>query len=239
MINRVTQCGGSGFRYAAVVAAMLMIIAACGDSDDPTSSATTNSTPAPSESSAAPTTAPATSAVASTEAPATTAAAPDTSVAPSTTTTVVEQFSTDVSPRMGEAQGEPSGQLVDVRMARQDGFDRFVLEFAGTGTPSYRVEYTEGPIVRTNEDVVDVAGTSLLRVIAFPARTFDFEDPDFAKTYEGPEVITSDTLRIIEAVFVEDFEANMEWILGMDAEAGFEVTVLNDPPRIVVDVTND
>ena len=123
-----------------------------------------------------------------------------------------------------------------MRMAAQEGFDRFVLEFAGTGTPTYFVRYVDGPVTDTSGAEIAVEGSALLSVVAFPARTFDFEDPDFAKTYEGPLVIRSDTRHIIEAKFIEDFEATMEWVLGLESQTGFEVSVLNDPPRLVVDV---
>lgn len=221
------------FGFVALTVASVFALAACSDSDDPASS---EATVAPSDDTAATTAAP-TTAVSTTAAP--TTAAP-TTAAPSSTVpaTTTAPFSTDQSDRTGDSQGEQSGQLVDVRMARQDGFDRFVLEFAGTGIPMWRVNYVEGPINDTGDRVVDVDGEALLSVIAFPARRVDIEDPDFTPTYDGPERILSDTLNIIEAVFVEDFEANMQWVLGLSSAAGFEVSTLSDPPRIVVDVAN-
>ena len=61
---------------------------------------------------------------------------------------------------------------------------------------------------------------------------------DFAPTYLGPKEITADTINLQQAVFVEDFEANMHWVLGLDAHTGFEVSTLRDPPRVIVDVSH-
>ena len=58
-----------------------------------------------------------------------------------------EPFSTDMSARTGPSVGAQSGQLVDVRLAGQEGFDRFVLEIDGTGTPQFWVQYVERPVL--------------------------------------------------------------------------------------------
>jgi hypothetical protein len=150
-----------------------------------------------------------------------------------------EPFSTDTSDRTGDAVGDQSGQLVAVRMAGHDGFDRFVLELDGTGTPQYWVSYVERPVYDIPGNEVDVDGEFVLQVVAFPARRVDIEDPDFTPTYDGPLTVTSDTSNIVEAVFVGDFEATMEWVLGLRHETGFEVFTLTDPPRLVVDVSHD
>ena len=146
-------------------------------------------------------------------------------------------MSGNTSDRAGDSIGEQSGQLVAVRMAAHDGFDRFVLEFAGTGTPMWQVSYSAGGVSNTADEPIAVAGAAILSVMVFPARLVDFEDPDFTPTYDGPLRITSDTRNVIEAVFVEDFEAYMQWVLGLAATTGFEVTTLSDPPRLVVDVS--
>jgi hypothetical protein len=200
--------------YVGVVCVALAL-AGCSDSDDDPGSG--SATSAATTGSSAPATAP----------PAT---APPTSVA--------APFSVDTSDRSATSAGTQSGQLVAVRMANQEGFDRFVLEFAGEGVPMFNVGYIERPISTTNDSVVDVTGEYVLSVIVFPARTVDIEDPDFTPTYPGPTTIASDTTNVREAVFVEDFEANMQWVLGLDRRTGFEVTTLTDPPRVIVDVAH-
>jgi hypothetical protein len=34
-----------------------------------------------------------------------------------------------------------------------------------------------------------------------------------------------------------DFEAVFEWIIGLDAKHPFDVTTFEDPPRLVIDVS--
>ena len=236
-------------RFGATLLCLSLLAVACGDSDDadststssqgeqflpPTSSTSSTETPEATTSTAAPATSgPASSAPATSASETTT---PATTAAPEPTTTEAP-FSTDVSAREGDGQGTPSGQLVDVRMAAQDGFDRFVLEFAGSGIPMWRVRYVEGVVSNTADEPVPGEGVGTLQVIAFPARTVDIEDPDFTPTYDGPLRFSTDTRNITEAAFVEDFEANMAWVLGVGEVTGFEVTTLSDPPRIVVDVS--
>lgn len=40
-------------------------------------------------------------------------------------------------------------------------------------------------------------------------------------------------------VRVGDFEAVLEWAIGVRAASSYEVTTLDDPPRVVVDITAD
>jgi hypothetical protein len=132
---------------------------------------------------------------------------------------------------------EPSGgplTVTAVRAARQDGFDRVVLELAGreAGVPGYRVEYVDDPRQQGSGDPVDVTGDAVLQVIVtgtgYPFDTGEEEAED--ATLGGDLELVEDVE--LGAVFEGQYEA---WI-GLSQQRPFTVTVLSDPARVVVDV---
>ncbi|MCB2224603.1 MAG: AMIN domain-containing protein [Actinobacteria bacterium] len=223
-------------RAAAVLAAFALLAAACGD--DALTSTTT--TAAPPTTDAATTTLPPTTIPATTSsAPATstTAAATTTTTAAATTTTAVP-FDGDTSPETGTMAGSPSAQLVDVRVGNHPGFTRVVWEMDGdTGTPMYQVGYADPPFVNTGDQVIPVDGTAFLRVDFFPGMRYDITDPnEIVQTYLGPETIPVGTGAVVEVAFVDDFEAAMEWVIGLTGERPFKVFTLENPTRLVIDI---
>jgi hypothetical protein len=60
--------------------------------------------------------------------------------------------------------------------------------------------------------------------------------PDFAN-YDGPDVIQPFGFTAIKEVhLIEDFEAVLVWVIGLDRDHGFRVGTLSGPTRIYVDV---
>jgi hypothetical protein len=57
-------------------------------------------------------------------------------------------------------------------------------------------------------------------------------------TYFGPFELKPALPSILEAERVGDFEAALNWALGLSAEADFRVITLADPPRLVIDVAH-
>lgn len=134
--------------------------------------------------------------------------------------------------------GATISYLEDVRAAAQPGFDRVVLQLAGADAPSWRVRWVEGPIRESGRgSVVDVRGTAFLDVHLTPSRTHDLSAPGGpVPTYEGPSRVALDGHAVTEVVLTGDFEANLHWVIGLDARAPFAVTLLEDPMRLVVDI---
>jgi hypothetical protein len=131
--------------------------------------------------------------------------------------------------------GTAQGLLTDVRVARQDGFDRVVFEFDG-GMPGYRVAYTERPVLEDGSgDEVEVSGAAVLEVRMEPAAGFKMVGEHPERTYKGPDRVRGDTEVVREAVRVGDFEALLTWAVGLDAEVPFLVTTLDSPDRLVID----
>jgi hypothetical protein len=217
---------------AAVFVALALLAAACGD-DAPIGTTTAATT---------------TTAAATTEAP-TTTAAPSTTLAPSTTTTAAAPttaatttttapaFDGTTDPKHGITTGDPAAPLVDVRVGSHPGFTRVVWEMqSATGTPLYTVGYDDPPFANTGEQVIPVDGTAFLRVSFFPGMRFDISGPEAVQTYFGPEAIPVGSGSVVEVVFLDDFEAQMEWVIGLTGEQPFNVFTLENPTRLVVDI---
>lgn len=132
------------------------------------------------------------------------------------------------------------GTLVDARLGRAPGFDRFVLELDEDFEPAFNVQYIEPPARRPGSGFpVDVEGSSILRVNVFPVRRADISEPGTPLTYTGPERFGASSLgNVNEAVFLGDFEALTQWVLGVDQRSGFRAFLLDDPTRLVVDVNH-
>jgi hypothetical protein len=67
---------------------------------------------------------------------------------------------------------------------------------------------------------------------------FDISGPDPVQTYFGPETIDVGAGSVDQVVFVEDFEASMEWVIGLTGEKPFDVFTLEDPTRLVIDIAD-
>lgn len=128
--------------------------------------------------------------------------------------------------------------LSQVRVGVHEGFDRVVWEFSEGDRPRVRVEYVDQPRQPGSGNPVDVAGGAYLRLIAEFAtdRGAELYAPD-AQPYEGPRRLDGGTAQAVqEVVSLGDFEANMQWAVGVDQQRPFRMRVLESPLRIVVDV---
>lgn len=223
--------------FLALALALALLVAGCGDDDALTTTGPTTTT---SPTTAGPTTTgePTTTAVEPTTTAGTTTTAAETTTTAATTTTVAP-FEGDTTPKSGAIQGSPTGLLTDLRFAqREEGFTRIVFDFQGTdGIPGYEVGYEPGPFRNMADVEVPVSGSVFLSVRMFPASRVDLSVDPYVLTYTGPErlaILGPNSIR--EIVFLEDFEANMIWVIGLDTQKPFRVGTLTDPPRIFIDI---
>jgi hypothetical protein len=128
------------------------------------------------------------------------------------------------------------GPLTDVRVARQDGFDRIVLQFASAQVPDYRVGYIAGPVTADpSAEVVPVDGAAFLEVLTAPAGAAEWVDRP--ASYRGPNRIAlPGGAAVREVVETGDFEETLDWVAGTGGELPFAVAELRNPARLVVDV---
>jgi hypothetical protein len=158
---------------------------------------------------------------------------PDLDVTPAPDSGSTESF---VFPASPDPAAEPS-LLVDVRVGahpEDGGFDRIVFEFEEGQRPSGIVGYKDEVAQCGSGAPVDPDGSHTLAV------HFDFTN---AHTEAGELSIPSTTVSgpgnsILEAEGTCDFEAVVEWAVGVDGEKPFTVTLLEAPNRVVIDVAH-
>lgn len=161
-----------------------------------------------------------------------------TTTSPTTTTTTAPfdgaTTPTSAPPPPGSTE---VAQLVAVRVAAQPGSDRVVFEFRGPSLPGFDVAYADGPVRASGSgEPIAVEGDAALLVRMEPASGVDLNTPDARPTYTGPDRVRGDTANVTEVVRAGDFEANLEWAIGVERRVPFRVTVLDSPARVVVDL---
>ena len=133
-----------------------------------------------------------------------------------------------------EPTGGPLG-VSAIRVARQQGFDRVVLQLGGkqAGQPGWRVEYVDEPTQDGSGDPVEVAGAAYLSVIVtgtgYPMDT-GVEEPK-TKRLAG-----RGTAVVKEVVLDGVFEGQTGAFIGVSKRLPFRVFRLADPARVVIDV---
>lgn len=142
-------------------------------------------------------------------------------------------------PSISDAHGDrpdgAGGHLVAVRLARNDGYDRLVFEFAD-GVPSYTIGYRPLPAYAdpSGADVPLPGANAAVRVVLSGA-TGNGAGVEGERTYFGPSTVTADTAVVTEAKAAGDFESVLSWVVGLRSEVPFSVLVFNGPPRLVID----
>ena len=127
--------------------------------------------------------------------------------------------------------------LAAVRLAGRDGYDRLVLEFTDR-VPGYTVGYRPLP-ARQDASGFEIplpdAG-ALLQLSMIPATAEGWAGGP--QTYSGPSVLSADTASVTQAKGAGDFEAVLTWVVGVRTQQPFRVLVLDEPPRLVVDIAH-
>jgi len=132
--------------------------------------------------------------------------------------------------------GTSASLLTAVRLAGHPGYDRLVFEFRGA-VPGYEVKYADGPVIADpSGKTVTVAGDNALLIRMEPASGMDLMTTPIVDTYPGPDRVTSkDTTVVREAVLTGDFEAVLNWAVGVDGQPPFVVRTMTGPSRLVID----
>jgi hypothetical protein len=127
----------------------------------------------------------------------------------------------------------PPVLLKAIRTGRHTNFDRVVFEFEGNQVPGYHIEYVDKPVRNCGPgEVVQVTGYGFLLVQMIPAQ---------AHTDDGQATIKerdfAPNLPIIKELKVLcDFEANVQWILGLSSPNRYRALELSNPARLVIDI---
>ena len=155
-----------------------------------------------------------------------------------TTTAPAELEGASTSPVTWASPIAETALLSDVRFASHDGYDRVVFEFEN-GIPGYDVRYVEPPILADGSgEEVAVSGGAVLVVRMEPALDADLTQESAPRTYTGPTRFSPSTAAVVELVRTGGFEAVLTWAVGVDEKRPFRVSRLQDPARIVIDVSS-
>lgn len=210
-------------RTFAALAALLpvLLLAACtGDDDDATPTAgasptTSNATPAP----ASPTTAG--------------TAAPEASATSG-------PFAGSTAPVQATPASNAGGILVeDIRAAAHPGFDRLVFEFSGNQVPGYSVQYaTQAVACGSGQDMAAFigGGSPPVAMLVVKMQPADGHNQSGQPTVQRD--LQANLTSIIRAFGICDFEALVDYAVALSGQKPFQVTTLNNPPRLVIDVAH-
>jgi hypothetical protein len=144
-------------------------------------------------------------------------------------------FPGNAEPDTADASADASVTVSDIRVGRQDGFDRVVLEVGGTGTPGWDVRYVDSALSQGSGEPVDVAGDAVLQVTLTGA---GYPYDTGVEEFSGGPVTGADTEVVTEVVFDATFEGTSVAFVGTAERSPFRVYLLQNPTRVVVDVAD-
>ena len=138
---------------------------------------------------------------------------------------------------MEKKNPNPAGAVLlkEVRSAKHANFDRVVFEFEGAQLPSYKLEYIDKPVRACGSgDVVPFQGDAWLSVLFTGANAHtEAGEPTIKDRTRSPNHTIVKDLKLIC-----DFEAEVEWVLGVSSPNKYRVLELKNPTRLVVDISH-
>jgi hypothetical protein len=123
--------------------------------------------------------------------------------------------------------------ITDVRIGTHPDHDRVVFEFE-QGTPELTLDRATPPFSEDASGLpVDVDGTSFLRLTM---RGGTRQTDDGTSSYDGPTDFDPALPAVVDLLQGGDFERQSTWYLGLTLESCVRVLLLEEPPRLVIDV---
>ena len=131
-----------------------------------------------------------------------------------------------------DASGGKTGvaNSITARVAEQDGYDRFVLQFDSI-VPTYTVKRQAKPVFTLggSGQTVTLSGTAGILVSVHSATG--------ATTFTGSTDLVHSNFQVLkEARQTQDFEGYVSWGLGLSSATCMRVFTLSDPARLIVDL---
>ena len=128
--------------------------------------------------------------------------------------------------------GHPELQIEDVRAGSHEGVDRVVVELSGTGTPNVLAGYTADPRQQASGLPLVPAGNAYFELIIQGVPwSMGLSDADLAKA--DPAGVAAGGIQEIADGGI--FEADAQYIVGLDAQRPYNLYLLENPTRVVVD----
>src|SRR5581483_7537759 len=145
----------------------------------------------------------------------------------------------------GAAKGggdAPTRLLTDVRVGVHECFERVTFELKprqgdADGPVGWKAAYEPGPITEDGSGrPVPVKGAAFL-VVTMSAAGADLTQEAAPATYTGPaSLVAAGATRIQQVRRTGDFEGVLTWVIGVDRQRPFRVTMEESPARVIVDV---
>lgn len=132
--------------------------------------------------------------------------------------------------------------LKDVRVAAHEGFDRVVFEFqapAGISPaiPRYSLKPADPPFTKDPSDQpMAVSGKAFLILNMQGATGVDMSAETYREVYTGPKELLPGLVVVRELEQQSDYEATLNWVLGLNRSTCPTITTLSEPHRIVIDL---
>ena len=166
-----------------------------------------------------------------------TPAPPPTEAAPTATPCVLDGATTDAKETDNDPEISP---MIEVRTSGE-GCPRVVFEFENQ-IADYKVSYIEPPATDCGSgEEVDTStwdAGALMEVRLEPSGGPDLTSEEGEPTYKGSRDIDVEEDDILTHLKVScDFEAVFTWVIGLDEERPFTVTTLQNPSRLVVEIS--
>ena len=159
--------------------------------------------------------------------------APKSDTVPAAAANPAGQAEWSTATREAGKAGAGASILRGMRVGRNAGFDRLVLDFGDSPVPPYQVEYVDSPVRQCGSgEAVPVAGQGWLKVRLRASQAHD--DAGNATVRDRQIVATTPVLREVEIIC--DFEGEVEVVLGVQAPNPYRVLVVPAPNRLIVDV---
>ena len=123
----------------------------------------------------------------------------------------------------------------DIRIDELPCGERITVTLQGTGEfPGWMVEYVDDPVqLGMSGETAFIEGDATLLVrMGMWMQTMEGDG------YHGPfDLLPTGTDQVREMRLVENWEGVTHWAIGLDTAVPFAVTVLQDPPRLVIDLS--
>lgn len=123
-------------------------------------------------------------------------------------------------------------EVTDLRVGQHTGYDRVVIDLTGE-LSGYRVRYVSGLRFDASGAAVPLAGPFYIQISLTPATAHDAQGHSI---YQGPH-LTKYTMPTLRGVAnTGDFEGVVSFGLSLGHRAGFRVSSLSSPTRLVIDL---
>lgn len=129
------------------------------------------------------------------------------------------------------SEGHTELVIQDVRAGSHDGFDRVVFEYAGPGKPGVVAGYNPDPRQQASGYPLDVPGNAYLEIMIQGTPMMMSPREDLIPS--GPVGVAAGN--VTSVVHGGVFEADTQYVIGLDRERPYQVYLLDNPTRVVVE----